>query len=356
MIYLISLAVIVAFAGYLPSRYELQYNNYKKYIWICGVLIALIAALRTPYTGTGDNVWYTARYLSLQNYSSFRDYYNLYLSGNRFLFSEAGFYYFMWLFGRVFQDGQMAIAISSLWVTFATCRFIYRNSKDVPLSLTIYVCLGLFTFNMNAMRQAIAMSICLFAYEFCQKRKLMPFLLTVMTAMLFHKTALCFLPMYFLPMLKNNTRSWLLYISGLVLCLVFVDKIVAGYYQIGGKDYDGGTAADGGGLFVVLMYLGAIVLTLYNPRIMQKQPARTAMLATLAGFTAYIARYIGIGILERVSYYYFYFPMMLIPELFQELDDEEYKVIKLIFILGSIVLFAYRIWKGTFSNFTFFFL
>lgn len=356
MQYLLPIALIVAFAGFVPERHGLQKNNYKNYIWICGVLIALVSALRTPYTGTGDNYWYTVRYASLQNFDSFRDYYNLYLSKNGFWMSESGFYFVFWLVGRVFEDGQWGIAISSVFVTACTCRFIRRNSVDIPLSLTIYVCLGLFTFNMNAMRQAMAMSICLFAYEHAQNRKLIPFCLTVLLAMLFHKTALCFLPMYFLPMLKNNLRSWLLYISGLVLCLVFVDQIVAGYYQIGGKDYSDGAVADGGGLFVVLMYLGAIVLALYNSRVLEKQPARTAMLATLAGFTAYIARYIGIGILERVSYYYFYFPIMLIPELFKELDDDEYKAIKLVFVIGSVLLFVYRIWKGAFSNFSFFFL
>ena len=80
------------------------------------------------------------------------------------------------------------------------------------------------------------------------------------------------------------------------------------------------------------------------------------MLATLAGFTAYISRFVGSGILERVSYYYFYFPILLIPEVFQELDEEEYKIIKIIFVVGAILLFIYRIWKGLFNNFTLFFL
>jgi hypothetical protein len=78
------------------------------------------------------------------------------------------------------------------------------------------------------------------------------------------------------------------------------------------------------------------------------------MLATLAGFTAYIARFFGIDILERVSYYYFYFPLLLIPEAFRELEFNEYKVIKVIFVTGCLLLFVYRIWKGQFDYFAFF--
>lgn len=356
MIYLISLAVIVAFSGFAPRRIGLQQNNYRNYIWLCGVLIAVLSAFRTPYTGTGDNYWYTMRYLYLQDYDSFADYYESYLSDYDFFSSEAGFYFTMWLFGRIFKDGQTVIIVSSLLITVATCFFIRRNSKDIPLSLTIYICLGLFTVNMNCMRQAMAMSICLFAYEFAKERKAIPFVLTVLLAMLFHKTAMCFLPMYFLPWMKNNLGSWLFFVVGLILCLLFVDRIIAGYYELSGEDYSDNSLATGGGLFVIMLYLGTIVLTLYRPRVLQRQSARTAMLATLAGFTAYISRFVGSGILERVSYYYFYFPILLIPEVFQELDEEEYKIIKIIFVVGAILLFIYRIWKGLFNNFTLFFL
>ena len=357
MIYLLSLAIIVALAGLAPPKYGLQQNNYRNYIWICGFLIAFLSAFRSPYVGSTDNYIYVHyHYPALQRFDSFADYYNQELSDYDFLSSEAGFYFTMWAFGRVFKDGQTAIIVSSLLITIATCSFLRRNSKDIPLSLTIYICLGLFTFNMNGMRQAMAMSICLFAYEHAKNRKLVPFVLTVLIAMLFHKTAMCFFPMYFLPMLKNNLGSWLFYIFGLIMCLLFIDRIIAGYYDISGENYADNGAAEGGGLFVVLLYAGSIVITLYNRFILERRSARTALLATLTGFTAYVARYIGSDILERISYYYFYFCLLLIPEAFQELDDQEYKIIKIFFIIGAIALFAYRIHDSSFASFEFYFV
>ena len=322
---------------------------------ICGVLIGVLSALRTPYTGSWDSVIYVYHYENLQNFESFREYYDLYMADYDLLSSEAGFYFTMWVFGHFFKDGQMALVISSALITVATCFFIYRNSADAPLSLTIYVCLGLFTFNMNGMRQAMAMSICLFAYEFAKNKKLIPFVLIVLLAMLYHKTAMCFFPVFFLPRLKNNLGSWAFYIFGLITCLLFVDQIIAGYYELSGEDYGDLNEAEGGGLFVVMLYLGTIVLTLYKSYILQRTSARIAFLATLAGFTAYLARYIGSDILERVSYYYFYFPVLMIPEVFQELDDEEYKIIKFIFLLGCIMLFAFRVSRGQYRNFRLFF-
>ena len=356
MIYLMSFALVVAFLGFAPPRYGLQRNNYKNYIWICGALMLFVTAFRTPYTGSGDTYAYVYNYRYLQSFPTFREYYDRFMEGYDLMSSEAGYYYLMWQLGHIFKNGQTAIMVSSLLITVSTCVFIFRNSKDIPLSLTIYVCLGLFTFNMNGMRQAMAMSICLFAYELAKGKKTVPFILTVLLAMLFHKTALCFFPVYFLPRLKNNLGSWVFYILGLIVCLLFVDQIIAGYYELSGEDYSKNAAADGGGLFVILLYLGTIVLTLYKIYVVQRPSARVALLATLAGFTAYLSRYIGSDILERVSYYYFYFPVLLIPEVFQELDDEEYKTIKIFFVLGAVLLFVYRVWNSGFRRYTFYFM
>lgn len=356
MIYMVTLAVIVSFAGYTSPKYGLRQKNYKNYIILCGLLMLALTALRSPYFGVNDNYGYMVKYQNLQQYADFRDYYDRYMSGYDFLSSEAGFYYTMWFFGQVLKDGQWVYAISSLLITVATCRFIYKHSVDAPLSLTIYVCLGLFTFNMNAMRQAMAMSICLFAYDHAKNRKLIPFVLTVLLAMLFHKTALCFMPVYFLPALKNRLGSWAFYVAGLIICLLFVDRIIEGYYAISGEDYSDSSGATGGGLFVVLLYVGAIVLTLYRPTLLERTSARIAFLATLAGFVAYLARYVGSDILERVSYYYFYFLMLLIPEAMHALNIREHRLIKVLFIFGSLALFFYRVYGGEFRNFTLFFL
>lgn len=356
MVYLITLAVIVAFAGMAPPKYGLRQNNYKNYLILCGFLIAVVSALRTPYTGSGDSVAYVNKYIGMQSYQSFQDYYDIHLSKYDLLSSEAGFYFSMWLLGHVFKDGQTVLIVSSLFTTWAVCRFIRRNSVDAALSLTIYVCLTLFTFNMNGVRQAIAMSICLFAYEYAKQRKLIPFVLVVVLAMLFHKTAMCFLPVYFLPKMKNTFGNWFFYVIGLITCLLFVDRFIAGYYEISGEDYSRGEASSSGGLFVVLLYVGAIALTIYKSKILKVAANRTALFAVLAGFAAYLARYARSTILERVSYYYYYFMLLLIPAAIQELQDKEYKLVKILFIAGALLLFIYRIWSGEFRNFDLYFM
>ena len=102
------------------------------------------------------------------NSMSWADYYNE--SG-----VEKGFQIFVFGLSRVFSESQWIIVISSLIYTVSICRFIYKNSEDVVLSCVMYVARGMMTFQMQGMRQAIAMSICLFAYEFASQKKLIKF-------------------------------------------------------------------------------------------------------------------------------------------------------------------------------------
>jgi hypothetical protein len=67
---------------------------------------------------------------------------------------EAGFQFFVYLMSRIFRDPQWIIVISSAIYVGAVCRFIYKNSDDVVMSIVMYVALDLMTFQMQGMRQA----------------------------------------------------------------------------------------------------------------------------------------------------------------------------------------------------------
>src|SRR5699024_4520622 len=51
-----------------------------------------------------------------------------------------------------------------------------------------------------------AMAILLYSIQFISKRKLVPFIITVLFAMGFHKTAILFLPVYFLYFLYGTSK------------------------------------------------------------------------------------------------------------------------------------------------------
>ena len=355
MIYLLSLALVVWLLGFADERTTLKQNNYKYYMIIAGTLVALVMGLRTQYTGSTDTRMYMYFFEGLANYDSFADYFNNNLADTEFIFSETGFYLFMFILSRITQDGQILVLVTSAFITFSACRFIYKNTSDPPTGLLVYVCLGLFTFNMNGMRQAMAMSICMLGYELVKKRKLLWFLLVVFIAMQFHKTAFCFVIVYFFPLLKEGKANIFWYLVGIVVFLLSVNVLVNTFNAFTGEDYDVTDQADGGGITVIFIYAASIILGLFMNESLKKRNIRTEFLVVVAGFACYIARFFSTMILERLSYYFFYFTLLLLPNLINELEEQERKVVKILFGFFAIILLWYRVRNGAFSNFKLFY-
>ena len=355
MLYLLILALFCVVVGMSPKFQSLHRNNYQVYIVVCGTLIALVSGLRTYHTGSPDTRAYADAFDRMRLFDTFKTYYDIYLADNGFLLSESFFHLFVFLLGRVTDSAHWLVFLTSVYITVCTCVFIKENSCDAPLSLVMYVCLGLFTFNMNGMRQAIAMSTCLLAYHFVRKRKFIPFVLMILLAMQFHKTAVCFAPVYFLPLLKNSQGNWFLFLVGLVIFLFSLDKLVLTYNDVSGKDYIATESATGGGLVVILLYIGGIVLTVLQSPVLLDRWTRVAMFGTMVGLASYVSRFFSNQMMERISYYYFYFLLLLVPKSIKNLDDKEQELVKVFLVLASVLLFTYRNINGDFKDFHFFF-
>lgn len=355
MIYLISMALVVFLLGLAPQSTGLRQNNYKYYLVIAGLVVALVTGLRTPYTGSPDTYRYTMAFESISKYSNFADYYNKGLVESEFIFSETGFYFCTWLLTRVFSNSQMIVVVSMLFSTWAVCRFIHKNISEPPMGLLIYVCLGLLTFNMNGMRQSIAMSVCLLAYEHAKDRKLWKFALTVLIAMQFHKTAICFAPVYLLPVLKEGKGNIFFYLCCMIAFLLSMDWFIETYNAFTGEDYAVENEASGGGVTVILIYGAVIVMALFMLETLKKKPIRIAFYGTIVGFATYLSRFFSNMIMERISYYYFYFVILLVPQLIGEMNPRERQIAKYAFSAFAIALFIYRIRGGAFSTFKFYF-
>ena len=356
MVYLVSMAVVVWLLGMVPAKYGLRQNNYKNYLLLAGLVIILITGLRSPNTGSTDNMAYARMFDTLSNYSRFKDYYDLRLAQKDFLVSETGFYLSVWLMTRVFSNHQMIFVVTMTFTTVAVCRFIHRNSDDPPTSLLIYVCLGLLTFTMNGMRQGLAMAVCLYAYEYVKKRKLIPFVLVVLLAMQFHKSAICFLPIYVLPAFKEGKGNIFIYLCFVSVFLLNMESFIGAFNDLTGKDYALQNESTGGGITVILIYAVALLLPLFTKSQLSDRKNRTAFCAVILGFVCYISRYFSNQILERVSYYFFYFTVLLIPGLLNGLNPKERNLIKYIFSGCAVLLLMYRVMSGAFSDYTLFFL
>ncbi len=130
-------------------------------------------------------------------------------------------------------------------------QYIYRNSSHPYISVLVYFAFSFFTYSLGIYRQFIAIGMVLPALRLIEKKRFFPYLLVILIAMQFHRTAFIALPLYFLPYFRwRRMVVFFLLLAVEVVLLVFGRYVIelavslfptyAGY--IGGRfDVQGGT-------------------------------------------------------------------------------------------------------------------
>lgn len=113
------------------------------------------------------------------------------------------------------NDLTKSFTVFLLMFTFLTVFFKYKilvNKDFIQYGLFGLFCYYCYSIgDIVAWRQAFAISICLFSVLFIIKRQLIPFLLCVVVAILFHRSAIIFLILYYIYSI-NLTKKYMLVI------------------------------------------------------------------------------------------------------------------------------------------------
>ena len=191
-------AIVLALLSHNASEYDRLHCRYGRQdrLWfgIMAVAMVLFVGLRTQYNDTQN---YTAAYKAMaipedlfaQMHWELGDN-PLFTVCNRVLrklnFSDQSFLLFY---------SAVTVGIN-LW-------FLRKYSSNFPFSVFLFLSLGAFTFTLAAIKQCIAMAICLIAIDRALRRKYISFVLWVLLAAGFHPYALMYL---IVPMLMF--RPW----------------------------------------------------------------------------------------------------------------------------------------------------
>ena len=342
-----------------PVALSVVFNTFKKsiksndkakriYLCICGFAMFLLIALRHNSVGSDDSFNYYNNWSYLQSLSF--DSMKNYVPGHEM---EAGYLYTVWALSKVFVNPQFVFVFSGLFFSIAVCRYIYINSKEPTISLVMFFCLGLYTFMVQGLRQSIAMSICLFAIEYCKEKKPIKFFVLIVIAMLFHKSAIAFAPVYFLSCIKLNAITYIGTFGVGTMLLAFSGPLIRYANIMYGSEYH--RVADSGGFVAVAIY----VIILVAAFILQKTYGNKKhydlfFLLTFFGATFYSMRYIGGLIAGRISWYYMFGQLILLPNIVAKMEHKTRTLVKFAIITLCILLFAYRLHDSNLLIYRFF--
>ncbi len=138
---------------------------------------------------------------------------------------EIGFVLLCRLVAFLFHSERVLMVIMSVLILVPFCWSFERETEEPMLALMVFLALGLFMYSIVYWRQLAAMAILTFSYRYIRQRKFWPFLLIVLVAMTFHKTAIVFVGLYMVYRVPINKRLLLL-CGGISVLLGFLGPTI----------------------------------------------------------------------------------------------------------------------------------
>jgi hypothetical protein len=215
MIYYIAILALTTGLAYLSRVSESRVNR-SLYLTLAVLALVAFSGLRHQSVGT-DTITYVRMFTDYE-----------WIARRSDLNIETGFIAVIRIARAFGTDYSVFLIISSALAVLPYLLGIKRVLRRYELGIYIFIVLGLFTFSMNGMRQAIAMGISFWALPFVLQRRIIPYLGAVAVAFLFHRTAIAAVPIYFLASARLGLAQYLALAAaflGSLLYLSFVTEM-----------------------------------------------------------------------------------------------------------------------------------
>ena len=230
---------------------------------------------------------------------------------------NAGFYGMTkLLYGWTRGDYQLFIFLTSTFVILCFGHFVRRYSPSPFQSVLCFLGLLYYSFHFSALKQSIAMSILLLAFDQVVNRKMFRFLIMVGFASLFHFPSIVFLPAYWITKMKVG-KNYLIFLALLLVLLYVLRGQILALFQegYGTEVSDTGTRFIGNKV-IIMIGIVAVSLILRNPL---KQDRLYQILLLFMGISICIQTFASYSnTFERLADYYFQFAVVFIPLVFEK--------------------------------------
>lgn len=245
-IYIFQLALILMFSFIVNNQSNLSQEQKKKRILLFSIsLIWIVCVLKKETVGVDVSGY--KRIYEESSYWPWLAFSNVYF--------EKGYTFLMQLFSKNGIGFQMFNAFVYTVIYVPWYIFLKRYSKQPTMSILIFICYQFWVLNMSGLRQGMAMSICLIAFIFLEKKKMrnmVGFILLVALASSIHRSAIIFLLAIGVYIFSVDIKTILTFFSVFTLCFVMRSNIVRLINSIAGQ-YQVETNMTLGGSFIMLV-------------------------------------------------------------------------------------------------------
>ncbi len=318
-----------------------------------GLLLFLLSALRSIDFGY-DAIRYVNRYIQ-QSYESLSIFWVKFTTNQG---KDPFFYLFSRVLSALGANYRVWLAIMAAFFLLAVCRLILKYSKEPFMSFLLFVTLGYFFFSLTGIRQALAIAVTLFAYKYLNERKLVPFIILVLIATLFHSSALVFLIAY--PVMFVKKVGWKQIAA--ILFALFSAYFLSAQFKafialLGWSDSVSLSAGKNVTLNIsgFLIQLVIFLFCLYFKKNLLAEDKQTSVLYNLL-FMGVVAQAFAVVVAEsfRISLYFSIYSIILLPNAILSEKNNQTRAFAYTGTLGVVLLYLFALYLKKFADFSFF--
>lgn len=336
------------------SSYEVRR---KKYIILVTFLLFLQSGLRNVAVGS-DTYQY---YIIFENvkFQNWNDLLSAFLDNT----GKDPFYSVFLKTFQVFSENYQLylIFVAAIFMP-ALGHFIYKNTTRINHALLAFIIyMGNFYgfFSITGIRQTIATALLLYSYEFIKKRRLIPFLILVISASLFHISALIFLPLYFLSEFKKPKMLFKLAVFGFPLFLLFKNQIAVFFVNfIEAEDRFGVYTEQyelGGSVVLTLLHIVLAILGLRIYSNMVKMAPRTFRMYNMFAIALFLFPLQWVNpSAGRVAQYFTIIIMVWVPYIIDAYSINKPKLREFLYVFVILLLVVVTMFAITIGEYKFF--
>lgn len=224
-VYFLTLFLLVIF-GFLAQNYDyfgsgklsvgiVKHTNNTKYLFVLLSLVLILVAGLRYRVGTD----YPAYYKGFLSYAE--DFWNSLKD-----LDEPGYRLLCYILAFFTKEPAVSIFFASLVTLGISLTVIYKHTDKILLAILFFVFLGCWHNSFNAVRQSMAATVAFCGFQFARDKKFVKYLLIILIAFLFHRSAIIMLPLYFLINNNIKIKNILLLIAATVVVLLSYEYIM----------------------------------------------------------------------------------------------------------------------------------
>lgn len=340
------MAMIMVYISDRNSIYELDRYGGRNYLrkekalyYIMALMMAVLVGLRTGYNDTGA---YRHSYELTNDTFSLKGF-------SWEIGDNPGFNLLNIIMKTIGVSVQNYLMFYALITVFLYLWFIQKYSTNTPLSVFFFFTMGCYAFSMAAIKQSVAVAICLIAVDAALEKRWFKFVFFVLLASTFHAYSLMYFVVPLMVFAPWQRRSYLfLALFGAAgIALQPLLGTVVNITTMMGEEYSAQSfSGDGVNPFrLIVVFIPVLLSFISRNATKQSEDEAENLFMNLAMLNAEIM-FVGLfgtaNYFARLANYFLIFQTLALPWVFKFFDDWSKKLLTVGAVGGYLAYFYYE--------------